>query len=121
MARGHVLDARRAGFYLFPKGWVSEVLICMYYFAWVVGGGQIGAESGRSSRCKQQGGGCVVLCRSVSVQLYGRILLRTTGKGPHIRIDEYEYSRTAVLGIQYYSWLTQLAHAVGSQLAELGS
>ena len=54
-------------------------------------------------------------------QLYGRILLRTTGKGPHIRIDEYEYSRTAVLGIQYYSWLTQLAHAVGSQLAELGS
>ena len=43
-------------------------------FAWVVGGGQIGAESGRSSRCKQQGGGCVVLCRSVSVQLYGRIL-----------------------------------------------
>ena len=62
-----------------------------------MGGGQIGAESGRSSRCKQQGGGCVVLCRSVSVQLYGRILLRTTGKGPHIRIDEYEYSRTAVL------------------------
>ena len=45
----------------------------------------------------------MVLCRSVSVQLYGRILLRTTGKGPHIRIDEYEYSRTAVLGIQYYS------------------
>ena len=71
----------------------------MYYFAWVVGGGQIGAESGRSSRCKQQGGGCVVLCRSVSVQLYGRILLRTTGKGPHIRIDEYEYSRTGTTAV----------------------
>ena len=62
----------------------------------MVGGGQIGAESGRSSRCKQQGGGCVVLCRSVSVQLYGRILLlykvqqfRCYRSGPRRLLGEY--------------------------------
>jgi hypothetical protein len=47
---------RQAGFWLFPKGWVSKVLIFPICLAGVVGGGQIGAESGRASRCMQQGG-----------------------------------------------------------------
>jgi hypothetical protein len=62
--------AARAGFWLFPKGWVSKVLICRFAYARVVGGSQIGAESGRASRCKQQGGwvgGTLSFCMGSSV------------------------------------------------------
>ena len=41
------------GFWLFPKGWVSDQIRVTYMhtlFAWVVGGAQIGAVFGRCSR-----------------------------------------------------------------------
>jgi hypothetical protein len=58
------------GFWLFPKGWVSKVLICRFAYAGVVGGSQIGTESGRASRCMQQGGwvgGTLSFCMGSSV------------------------------------------------------
>jgi hypothetical protein len=66
----HSTCSRHTGFWLFPKGWVSKVLICRFAYAGVVGGSQIGTESGRASRCMQQGGwvgGTLSFCMGSSV------------------------------------------------------
>jgi hypothetical protein len=54
----------------FPRGGVQKYLYADLPIAGVVGGGQIGAESGRASRCKQQGGwvgGTLSFCMGSSV------------------------------------------------------